>query len=154
MQINIRTAVREDCTRLLELVRELAVYQKASPHDVTISESEFEACGFGTNPVWQAFVAEVNGRVEGYALYYIRFSTWMGRRLYLEDLYITENLRGRGAGKLLINRLVEEAREKGYSGIVWQVLNWITPALEFYKNLGATFDKKQVICSLEIKPSL
>ncbi len=109
MEIKIRRAVKEDCPRLLELVLELAEYERA-PNEVTVSLEHFTQSGFGKNPVWWAFVAEENGRVEGFALYYIRFSTWKGQRLYLEDLLVTEKLRGKGVGRLLMDRLIDEAK--------------------------------------------
>jgi GNAT superfamily N-acetyltransferase len=149
MSFIIRRAVKEDCPRLLELVRELADFEKA-PHEVTVSEQHFTDSGFGANPVWKAFVAEQNGRVEAFALYYIRFSTWKGQRMYLEDLLVTERLRGQGAGQLLMDRLVEEARELGFSGIVWQVLEWNEPAIRFYKKYNAQFDAEWVNCSIPV----
>src|SRR5579875_3702302 len=100
MEINIRRAEKKDCARLLELVKELALYERA-PNEVTITLQHFEESGFGENPVWWAFVAEVDGTVQGFALWYIRFSTWKGQRMYLEDFYVTESMRGNGIGKLL-----------------------------------------------------
>ncbi len=147
MSIKIRRALREDCPRLMELIRELAVYEKA-PDDVTVSLAHFEESGFGTQPVWWAFVAEVDGRIEGFALYYIRYSTWKGQRLYLEDLVVTEAMRGKGLGKLLFDRLIEEMKEKKFSGMVWQVLDWNTSAIEFYKRYGASMDGKWINCSI------
>ena len=93
MDIKIRPAVKEDCTRMMELIHELAVYEKA-PEQVVVSFEHFVSSGFGENPVWWALVAEVNGNVEGMALYYIRYSTWKGQRMYLEDLVVAENMRG------------------------------------------------------------
>src|SRR5665213_1187951 len=122
MTINIRVAKKEDCLRLLELVNELAVYEKF-PQEVTVSLQEFEEAGFGDKPVYKAFVAEVEGLIVGFALYYIRYSTWKGNRMYLEDLLVTEALRSRGIGKLLFDRLIVEAKELGFSGMVWQVLD-------------------------------
>lgn len=150
MSFTIRRAVREDCPRLLELVRELAEYERA-PQEVTVTEEHFTESGFGANPVWKAFVAELDGRVEGFALYYTRFSTWKGQRMYLEDLLVTERLRGMGAGKLLMNTLIAEARELGFSGIVWQVLEWNEPAINFYKKYNAAFDAEWVNCSINPK---
>src|SRR6476620_1371638 len=129
--VKIRRAERNDCPRLLELIQELATYERA-PDEVTVTLGHFEESGFGKNPVWWAFVAELDGRVEGFALYYIRFSTWKGQRMYLEDFLGTEALRGQGIGKKLFDRLVEEAKEKQFNGIVWQVLEWNEPAINFY----------------------
>src|SRR4051812_12548136 len=104
MDITIRRAVKDDCPRLLELIQELADFEKA-PDEVTVTLAHFEESGFGEKPVWWAFVAEVDGKVEGFTMYYIRYSTWKGQRMYLEDLIITERMRGKGLGKLLFERL-------------------------------------------------
>ena len=149
MNINIRRAVKEDCPRLLELIQELAVYEKA-PDEVTVTLEHFEASGFGEKPVWWAFVAEENGIVTGFALYYIRYSTWKGQRMYLEDILVTENSRGKGLGKLLMDRLIEEAKEKRFNAIVWQVLEWNEPAINFYKKYNADFDPEWINCSLDL----
>lgn len=143
----IRKAAQEDCDRILELVKELALYEKA-PDEVTVTPEHFKDSGFGEKPVWWAFVAEVDGRVEGFALYYIRFSTWKGQRMYLEDFYVNENMRGRGVGKLLFDRLIEEAKEKNLNGLMWQVLEWNEPAINFYKKYNASFDGEWVNCGL------
>lgn len=107
--------------------------------------------GFGEQPVWGAFVAERDGRIIGLALYYIRYSTWKGRRLYLEDLIVTEEARGMGIGKLLLDSTVAYAKEKGYSGMMWQVLDWNAPAIEFYKKYNADFDSEWVNVSLNFQ---
>lgn len=143
MEIQIRRAEKKDCARLLELIQELADYEKA-PEEVTVTLDHFEKSGFGENPVWWAFVAEINGKVEGFALYYIRYSTWKGQCLYLEDFLVTEKLRGQGAGKLLFDRIIEEAKEKGFTRMVWQVLEWNEPAINFYKKYNATLDPEWV----------
>ncbi len=142
----IRRAERKDCARLLELVKELAAYEKA-PGEVTVTLSHFEESGFGRYPVWWAFVAETEGRICGFALYYIRYSTWKGQRMYLEDIYIEPEMRGKGIGSLLFETLQTEAKEKQLNGIVWQVLEWNTPAIEFYEKYGALFDSEWVNCS-------
>ncbi len=147
--ITIRKAIRSDCKRLLELVQELAVYEKA-PEEVTVTLEHFEESGFGEKPVWWAFVAEFDGKVEGFALYYIRFSTWKGQCLYLEDFLVTEQLRGLGAGRMLFDRVVEEAKEKKYIRMVWQVLEWNEPAINFYKKYPAKFDAEWVNGILEM----
>lgn len=130
--IVIRRAEEKDCERLMELVHQLAVYEKA-PEAVTVTLDHFKQSGFGANPVWWAFVAEVEGTVQGFALYYIRYSTWKGQRLYLEDFIVNESFRGQGIGRLLFDRLIEEAKEKKFCGMVWQVLDWNEPAINFYK---------------------
>ncbi|MEO6454745.1 MAG: GNAT family N-acetyltransferase [Ginsengibacter sp.] len=148
MNIQIRSAVKEDCLRLMELINQLAVYARA-PEQVTVTQKHFEESGFGEKPVWWGFVAEVNGVVQGFALYYIRYSTWKGQRMYLEDFLVNEELRGHGIGKLLFNRLIEECKEKRYNGIVWQVLNWNEPALNFYKKYnGVNIEPGWLNCSL------
>lgn len=136
MQITIREARKEDCPRLLELINELAIYEKA-PEEVTVTLSEFEEAGFGQQPVWKAFVAEADRVIHGFGLYYVRYSTWKGCRLYLEDLLVTEEMRGKGIGKLLFDTLVDEAVSKGYNGMTWQVLDWNEPAINFYKKYNA-----------------
>jgi len=147
METNIRRAEKKDCVRLLELITELAVYEKA-PNEVTVTLTHFEESGFGPNPVWWGFVAEVNGRVEGFALYYIRYSTWKGQRMYLEDILVTEKMRGNQLGKKLFDQLIVEAKEKNLAGIVWQVLEWNEPAINFYKKYKANFDGEWINCSI------
>jgi len=149
MKINIRRALKEDCPRLLELITELAVYEKA-PDDVTVTLAHFEESGFGDKPVWWSFVAEENGAIHGFALYYIRYSTWKGQAMYLEDIIVTESMRGKKIGKLLFDRLIEEAKEKKLHRIVWQVLEWNEPAINFYKKYNADFDGEWVNCSLYV----
>lgn len=156
MEINIRRAVKEDCPRLLELVKELAVYEKA-PDEVTVTLEHFVESGFGEKPVWWAFVAETpppseegQGEILGFALYYIRYSTWKGQAMYLEDIIVTEAMRGKKIGKLLFDRLIEEAKEKKFNRIIWQVLEWNEPAINFYKKYNASFDPEWVNCSINV----
>jgi GNAT superfamily N-acetyltransferase len=145
--ITIRSALREDCPRLLELIHELAEFEKA-PQEVTVTLEHFTESGFGASPVWWAFVVVVNGRIQGFALWYVRYSTWKGQRMYLEDLIVTREMRGRGLGKMLFDRLIEEAHQKKFSGMVWQVLDWNEPAINFYKKYQAQFDAGWINCSI------
>lgn len=153
MSINIRRAVKEDCSRILELINELAEFEKA-PQEVTVTLAHFEDSGFGNNPVWWAFVAEEinetssSSTIQGFALYYIRYSTWKGQRMYLEDILVTKVMRGRQIGKQLFDRLIIESKEKNLKGIVWQVLDWNEPAINFYKKYSATFDNEWINCSI------
>lgn len=155
MSIVIKRAERKDCRRLLELIKELAVYEKA-PDEVTVSLQHFEESGFGEKPVWWAFVAKEKQDNEageeiilGFALYYVRYSTWKGQRMYLEDIVVTEEARGKGIGKLLFDALIQEAKDRKFSGIMWQVLNWNEPAINFYrKYYNANFDDGWMNCSL------
>ena len=147
MEIKIRKAFRKDCVRMMELIQELAIYEKA-PDEVTVSLAHFEESGFGANPVWWAFVAEVEGVVVGMALYYVRYSTWKGQRMYLEDILVTEAMRGQKIGSHLFDALIVEAKEKGFNGMNWQVLDWNEPAINFYKKYNANFDPEWVNCSI------
>jgi ribosomal protein S18 acetylase RimI-like enzyme len=165
MSITIRRATKEDCSRLLELVKELALYEKA-PEEVTVTLEHFVESGFGKKPVWWAFVATSSSNslskgegeqtsdshevIMGFALYYIRYSTWKGQRMYLEDILVTEQARGKGIGKLLFDQLIVEAKEKNLSGIVWQVLEWNEPAINFYKKYNANFDPEWINCSIPV----
>jgi len=149
MSITIRRAIKEDCPRLLELVQELATYEKA-PNEVTVTLEHFVESGFGEQPVWWSFVAEEDGIILGFALYYIRYSTWKGQAMYLEDILVTDSARGKGIGKLLFDRLIDEAKEKKFNRIIWQVLEWNEPAINFYKKYKAKFDPEWVNCRLDI----
>ena len=149
-EVTIRKAVREDCAPMLELIRELAEYEKAL-HEVTITLDEFTEDGFGKSPVWGAFVAELNNEIVGISLYYDRFSTWKGRRLYLEDLVVTERMRGKQIGKLLFDATLEYGKVNQYSGMVFQVLNWNEPAINFYKKYSPKFDNEWLNVSIELR---
>ncbi|MDB5247897.1 MAG: family acetyltransferase [Segetibacter sp.] len=144
-----RRAVKDDCPRILELIQELAVYERA-PEEVTVTLEHFEESGFGKSPVWWAFVVELEGVIQAFALYYIRYSTWKGQRMYLEDLLVTEKMRCKGIGKLLFDALIKEAKERDLNGITWQVLEWNDAAINFYKKLNASFDAEWVNCSISV----
>lgn len=156
MSIKIRRAQEKDCPRILELVQELALFERA-PEEVTVSIEHFTQSGFGQNLVWWGFVAEQSqgnnnnqGQIVAFALYYIRFSTWKGQAMYLEDILVTEAMRGQGIGKMLFDQLVEEAKDKGLKRMCWQVLEWNEPAISFYKKYNASFDGEWVNCAIEI----
>jgi GNAT superfamily N-acetyltransferase len=149
MNITVRKAVKEDCPRIIELVRELAMYEKA-PKEVTVTTDHFMESGFGIQPVWWALVVEMDNKIQGFALWYVRFSTWKGQRMYLEDFYVTEEMRGKGLGKLLFDQLIQEARNKKFHGIMWQVLEWNEPAINFYKKYNASFDSEWVNCGITL----
>lgn len=139
MNLNIRSATDRDCPRILELINELAVYERA-PQEVTVTLDHFIEAGFGANAIWKAFVAEVDGTIVGFALYYTRYSTWKGSRLYLEDFFVTEDFRGRGIGKILFEKVIEEAKNGNFNGMVWQVLDWNAPAINFYNKYNANLE--------------
>ena len=153
-EIAIREARPEDGQAMMQLVNELALYEK-SPESVTVPFDHFMESGFGPKPVWWALVAtapDEHGKeqVIGFALYYIRYSTWKGQRLYLEDIIVTEAWRGKKAGRMLMDALVEVGKAKGFSGMMWQVLDWNEPAINFYRKYNAHFDGEWINVSLEL----
>jgi GNAT superfamily N-acetyltransferase len=150
MHTTIRKAMASDCPRMMELIRELAVFEKA-PGEVTVSLEHFIETGFGNNPVWKAFVAlDSEEKIIGISLYYMRYSTWKGLRLYLEDLIVTEAVRGKGVGKKLFDETIEEARRLKVTGMMWQVLDWNQPAIDFYTKYGAEVSSEWLNCSLTV----
>jgi len=134
--IVIREAGPSDMPRVLELIQELAVFER-EPEAVEVTAAQLEQDGFGDRPAFQCFVAEVEGFVGGMALVYPRYSTWKGVVLHLEDLIVTESMRGIGLGVALLNRVVQYGDEQGVKRISWEVLDWNKPAIDFYKNKGA-----------------
>lgn len=146
----IREGKKEDLPRVLELVKELAIYEKA-PEQVTNTVERMEREGFGPVPAFGFFVAIKDSTAEiiGISVYYYRYSTWKGRRLYLEDIVVTESERGNGAGKLLFDRTLEKSLEEGCSGMTWQVLDWNEPAINFYRKYGADLDGEWINCNLQ-----
>lgn len=147
--MRIRAASINDCAAILGLIRELAEYEKA-PQEVTNTVENLESTGFGPNPIWWGYVAEIDDQIVGFALYYIRYSTWKGPRMYLEDLYIKPEFRRFGIGKAFMEVLEEDAKKKGLNGMVWQVLDWNEPAIAFYKKLGASFDGEWINCTVNL----
>ncbi len=144
----IRPARRGDCPRLLALVRELAAFERA-PDAVIVPPGRFEEAGFGPCPVWHALVAEDDGEIVGFALWYVRFSTWTGCRLYLEDIVVTAGRRGEGIGRRLFEAALAEARAGGFAGMTWQMLDWNQDARRFYDRFGARYDGEWVNCHID-----
>jgi len=148
MSVIIRDAVRGDVPIMFELIKELALYEKA-PEQVTNTIEQMYVDGFGENPSYGTIVSEVDGEIVGMALYYYRYSTWKGKRLYLEDLIVSETMRGRGLGEKLLNAVIEKARQTLCTGLMWQVLDWNEPAINFYKKFSARFDEGWVNVHLD-----
>ena len=146
--MNIRLGEKKDLPRVLELVKELAAYEKA-PHEVINTVALMEQDGFGSNAIFGMYVAENETGIVGISLYYWRYSTWKGKRLYLEDIIVTEKERGSGIGKLLFDRTMQKALDENCSGMMWQVLEWNEPAINFYKKYGAKLDDEWTNCTLE-----
>ncbi|RIV20706.1 GNAT family N-acetyltransferase [Fibrisoma montanum] len=148
--ISIRPGVRADIPQAFALVTELAVYEKAADQ-VTNTAEQMADDGFGINPLYGFLVAEDSdtNQIVGIALYYFRYSTWKGKRLYLEDIIVTERYRGYGIGKLLFDATIETARETHCTGMMWQVLDWNAPAIGFYQQFGTRFDDGWTNCHLD-----
>ncbi|MFY0599576.1 MAG: GNAT family N-acetyltransferase [Cyclobacteriaceae bacterium] len=145
--ITVRNGEKEDIPAAYNLIKELALFEKA-PDEVTNTIEMMEKDGFGDTPFYWFIVAEEEGKIIGMSMYYFRYSTWKGKRLYLEDLIITETKRGIGVGKQLFDRTIEIAKETECTGMMWQVLDWNEPAINFYQEYGAKFDKGWLNCSL------
>lgn len=135
----IRVGTEADVPRALDLVRELAEYERAADQ-VMVSVEEMIEAGFGPGAIYGMFVAELNGQVEGIAIYYTKYSTWQGKCVFLEDFIVTEPLRGMGIGRKLFDAVVEVAKQNKSRRMEWQVLDWNEPAINFYKKIGASLD--------------
>lgn len=147
--ITIRTGIKADLPRVLELIQELAEYEKAADQVIN-TVAMLEKDGFGPQPIYGFFVAESNGKIVGLSLYYWRYSTWKGKRLWLEDIIVTQSERGRGIGKLLFDRTMQHTIDEQCSGMMWQVLDWNEPAINFYKKYGAKISGEWYNCVLEV----
>jgi len=144
----LRTGTEADLERLHELIMELAIYEKGEDQ-VSNTLDRMKEEGLGSSPVFGFFVAELDDEIIGAAVYYWRYSTWKGKRLYLEDLIVTEAFRGKGAGKLLFDKMIEFGKQENASGMMWQVLDWNEPAINFYKKYNTSFDKEWVNCYID-----
>ena len=139
----IRKGTSADVSAALTLIKELALYEKA-PQEVTNTEEDMLRDGFGSNPCFDMWVAIEKDIVVGIALTYIRYSTWKGRMLYLEDIVVTESCRGKGIGKALFLEVCKKVQQDELNGLIWQVLDWNEPALHFYKKFNASLDPEWV----------
>ena len=147
MSCNIRKAETKDIPSILGLIKELAVYER-QPNAVILSEGELEQALFGENPWVYVYVAEMENKVVGMALYYYGFSTWKGRSLHLEDLIVHENYRKLGIGRALMNQVIQIAKIEKVERMSWEVLDWNDPAVKFYESLGTEFYKDWWLCRL------
>lgn len=145
--IEIRKAVAKDVPEIMRLVKELALYENA-PEEVINTEERMLLEGFSKNPAFGCYLGHENGKILGMALYYYRYSTWKGKRLYLEDLIVTKEARGNGLGKLLFDKMIKQAKENQCSGMMWQVLDWNQTAINFYNKYDTKYDKGWLNCHL------
>jgi len=134
--MNIRKATKNDMPQVLELIQELAIFEK-EPDAVVVTVDDLVRDGFSENPLFQCFVAEVENEIIGMALYYYRYSTWKGKTIHLEDLIVKENKRGTGAGFALYKEIIKQGKAENVRRIEWNVLDWNTPAINFYEKSGA-----------------
>jgi len=143
MEITIRKATKNDLSEVLSLIKELALFEK-QPQEVTITLEQLEQDGFGEHPLYWIILAEENGEIVGMSFYYIRYSTWKGRCLYLEDLVVKEKYKQQGIGKLLFEATLKEAKKMDAKLMNWQVLDWNEPAIQFYKKFNAELDDEWI----------
>jgi GNAT superfamily N-acetyltransferase len=143
MKITVRKGEKKDIPQALELVKELAIYERA-PEEVITNVAQMEKDGFSEQAVYRFLVAETSGRIIGMALYYTAYSTWKGRYIYLDDLIVTEKHRRSGAGKLLFDGVLREAKLEGANQLRWHVLEWNEPAINFYKKYNASLDPEWI----------
>ncbi|MDX6180570.1 GNAT family N-acetyltransferase [Flavobacterium sp. Fl-77] len=134
--MNIRKGNPEDMSSVLGLIKELAIFEK-EPDAVVITAEDLIRDGFGEKPLFQVFVAEVDSEIVGIALYYYRYSTWKGKTIHLEDLIVKEKMRGTGLGSALYTEIMKQGKRDNVRRVEWNVLDWNTPAVNFYKNSGA-----------------
>ena len=149
MSFIIRRGDERDVPGIMKLVRELALFERA-PEAVVNTEKMLHEDGFGKHSIYKVFVAEAadSNEIIGIALYYTAYSTWKGKMLFLDDLVVTENYRRYGIGRKLMNEFLKAAKEEGVNQIRWQVLNWNTPAITFYKSLKAELDEEWITCKM------
>ena len=143
----IRKAEKKDCGLIYHFIESLADYEKALS-DVKISIKNLEKDGFSENPLFTALILEEDSKEIGFALYYFRYSTWNGKNLYLEDLYIEPKYRGKGYGLQTMHYLASEAKKENCGRFEWQVLDWNESSIAFYKKIGSTLDSEWINCRM------
>jgi len=148
--MNIRKGKIEDMSSVLELIKELATFEK-EPNAVVVTVADLERDGFGGSPLFHTFIAEENNEIVGMALYYYRYSTWKGRTIHLEDLIVKEKMRGSGLGFELYTAVIAQGKYDGVRRIEWNVLDWNTPAIEFYEKSGAKVFKDWLVAQMDEK---
>ena len=137
MEFQVRKATKNDMPSVLKLINELAVYER-EPDAVEVTVADLERDGFSDQPLFNCFVAEAEDKIVGMALFYNRYSTWKGKTIHLEDLIVNEDYRGKGIGVQLYKKVMQFALEENIKRVEWVVLDWNTPAVNFYKNTGAS----------------
>lgn len=159
MNISVRRGKKSDLPQVLALIKELALYEKA-PGEVTLTVKEFEKDLESGHPLFHFFVAGKKSTkneparkddIVGIALYYYGYSTWKGKRMYLDDIVVTEKMRGNGIGKMLFDEIVNEAKKNKVKQIMWQVLEWNDPAINFYKKYNAILDPEWITGKLNVE---
>ncbi len=146
MSITIRKGTRDEIPAVFELVKELAVFERAL---ASLSNTPERMARDYDRGLYDFIVADDNGAIVGISLYYFRYSTWKGKRLYMEDIIVTEKERGKGIGKLLFDGTVSIAKESECTGMMWQVLDWNTSAVSFYRKYGTSYDDEWINCNLD-----
>lgn len=148
--MKIRKGKIEDMPEVLELIKELATFEK-EPDAVVVTVADLERDGFGESPLFNSLIAEENGEIVGMALYYYRYSTWKGKTIHLEDLIVKEEKRGAGLGFKLYSEVIAQGKCDGVRRIEWNVLDWNTPAIEFYEKSGAKVFKDWLVAQMDEK---
>lgn len=147
MIISIRKGVKSDLPAALDLIKELAIYENARD-EVIVTVKDMEMDGFGNNPVFEFFVAEKEEEIVGISLYYMKYSTWKGKCIFLEDIIVTERFRKHGIGKKLFDEVVKISKKRNVHRLEWQVLDWNELAIKFYKKINSHFDSEWINCKL------
>ena len=146
--MNIRVGKKEDMAAVLRLIQELAEFEK-EPDAVLVTEEDLIRDGFGNQPLFHVFVAEINLEIVGIAFYYYRYSTWKGKIIHLEDLVVKNDMRGKGVGYALYSEIIRQAQKDQVKRIDWNVLDWNTPAIDFYEKTGAKVLKEWHVAQMD-----